>query len=285
MVAVVGDALLDVLARPAGPMRRGADVPALIGLAPGGQAANLAVRLARRGVDVELVCALADDPAGRLVRAALAVEGVRVNALPAPATGSVVVLVDGAGERTMLSQRTPFADGVAGGLPTGPDWLVTSGHLLLEGGADAAARAMRHGAPLRALVGCAVPDDRLDAWRAAAELLDPDLVILNRDEASRLPSFATDRLVVTDARGATAVIGEARAEVVDPHAGSVAVDTTGAGDAFAATLVAALRDAWPPTAEALGVALAEAAANAAAVAGVAGAQGRIASERWAGRRS
>ena len=131
-VVVIGDALLDVLAVPSEPMRRGADVPAAVHAAPGGQGANLAVRLARRGIAVELLCALADDAAGRLLLATLAADGVRVQPLPAEATGAVVALVDSAGERTMLSQRVPSASALAVAPPGRADWLVVSGYLLLE---------------------------------------------------------------------------------------------------------------------------------------------------------
>ena len=49
-VVVIGDATLDVTVAPAEPMRHGGDVAAAIRLAPGGQGANVAVRLARRAV-------------------------------------------------------------------------------------------------------------------------------------------------------------------------------------------------------------------------------------------
>ena len=139
-VLVVGDALLDVLAAPSEPMRPGADVPAAVRVAPGGQGANLAVRLARRGVAVELVCAIAEDAAGRLLRESLAADGVRVHPRQAVATGTVIVLVDAAGERTMLSQRVPLAGRLGDAPSATADWLVVSGYLFLEPGAASAAR-------------------------------------------------------------------------------------------------------------------------------------------------
>jgi sugar/nucleoside kinase (ribokinase family) len=276
-VVVVGDALLDVLAFPAEPMRPGADVPASVQVAPGGQGANLAVRLARRGVAVELVCALGDDAAGRLLRESLAADGVRVRPFHADATGAVVVLVDAAGERTMLSRRVPLAGRVAGAPPVRADWLVASGYLLLEREAPAAAGALRSWAPRRMLVGCAVPDASLDAWQRAALAIEADAVLLNRDEADRVPSLPGDRLVITEASGATAVIGAARATAVTAPDAAV-IDTTGAGDAFAAAFLADLLDAWPPDGDALHRALEAGAASGAATTRVAGAQGRIPGE-------
>jgi len=274
-VSVIGDALLDVHVAPSTSPRPGEDVPAAIRLAPGGQGANLAVRLARRGVPVALTCALADDVAGRIVRAALEAENVELRAVQAEATGVVVVLLDGRGDRTMLSQRAPFA-GAADGAAA--DWLVLSGYLLLEPAGEALARSLGAGPGRRVLIGCAVPDDLAGAWRAAAAAFGPDLVVMNAREMERLTPEGTLGIAVTDAGGATATIGTATAEVrVTP--GSKAVDTTGAGDAFAATLVAGLLDAeWPPAQAVLESALRGAVELAAAVARAPGAQARVGAE-------
>jgi sugar/nucleoside kinase (ribokinase family) len=279
-VVVVGDALLDVLAVPSQLMRPGADVPAAVRVAPGGQGANLAVRLARRGVPVQLVCGLGDDAAGRLLREALAVEGVGVRPVDAVATGAVIVLIDAAGERTMLSQRVPLAARVADEPSGTGDWVVVSGYLLLEAGAERVATAVHGLAPRRMLVGCAVPDASIDAWQRAALALDPDVVVVNRDEADRVPLLRGDRLVVTEPHGASAVIGEARATVVMP-AGPPATDTTGAGDAFAAAFLAELLEWWPPDGDSLHRALEAGASAGAATTRVVGAQGRIHGERSA----
>jgi ribokinase len=279
--AVIGDALLDVHVVPSEAVRPGEDIPAAVRMRPGGQGANLAVRLARRGVTVALTCSLADDVAGRLLRSALESEGVTLHALGADATGVAVVIVDADGERTMLSQRVPFADAAADRVPSA-DWLVLSGYLLLEPGADALARSVAAFAGRRVLVGCAVPVGRVVAWRAAATAFAPDLVIMNADEMVRLsldgaPDGAPGH-AVTHAGGATVTIGSVRAEVPAPT-GPDAVDTTGAGDAFAAALVAGLSDAaWPPTQSALDDALRGAVELAAAVAHARGAQARVATE-------
>lgn len=279
-VLVVGDALLDVLAAPAKAMRPGADVPAVVRVAPGGQGANLAVRLARRGVPVELVCALGDDAAGRMLRETLAGDGVRVSAPAATATGAVIVLVDATGERTMLSQRVPFGAQLPEANIGTAAWLVVSGYLLLEPGALAVAAALRARAPRRVLVGCAVPDASLVAWQAAAEALQPDIVVLNRDEAARVPALAPGRRVVTDTDGASAVVGEARAEARTP-AGEPAIDTTGAGDAFTAAFLAELLDRWPPDEATLRGALEAGASAGASATRVRAAQGRIPGEESA----
>lgn len=276
-ISVIGDALLDVQVSPAVSPRPGEDVPATIRLGPGGQGANLAVRLARRGISVALTCALADDVAGRLVRAALETDGVELHAVEADATGVVVVLLDARGDRTMMSQRAPFAAAAAErGAVEG--WLVLSGYLLLEPSREALARSLAELPARRVLVGCAVPDDLADAWRSAAAAFAPELVVMNANESTRLAVDGEHGTAVTDAGGATVTIGAATAEVRVPL-GSDAVDTTGAGDAFAAALIAGLLDAeWPPTQPVLQEALRDAVELAAAVTRAPGAQARVGTE-------
>jgi pfkB family carbohydrate kinase. len=53
-VTVVGDCTLDVIVRPVGALRPGGDIPARVAVGAGGQGANVAVRLARQGVPVQL---------------------------------------------------------------------------------------------------------------------------------------------------------------------------------------------------------------------------------------
>jgi ribokinase len=280
-ILVIGDAILDVHARPAVPIQVGADVPAVIRLSPGGQGANLAVRLARQGMDVTLACAIADDPAGRILRAALDADDVRLSSSAGTATGVVVVLGGAGGERSMLSDRIPLV--LRSDLPVAAEgWLVVSGYLLLqEDGGDVAARLGNHHGP-RIVVGCAVPVALVERWRGNLVDLRPDLVIANRAEADELlAALDLPGLAITDSVGAEARIGEvrARAEVV---AGSPAVDTTGAGDAFAAGLIATLAGAaWPPGEPVLRAAVERGVALASAVARQPGAQARIAGEREA----
>jgi len=291
LVTVLGDALLDVHVIPDDVLRPGQDASARVRLEPGGQGANLAVRLARRGVETRLACALGVDAAGRVVRDALEESGVDLApAVEVEATGVVVVLVDGAGARTMLSQRVPLADRLdVAAAAGGADWLVVSGYLLLEPGARnlAIQPEMR-----RAVIGCTLEASGAEAWTRTVEWLRPDLLVLNRDEAAAicgddretdgLAVALADRLgalvVVTEPTGASAAIGgvvRSSAATSD----SPATDSTGAGDAFAAPLIARLAGSdWPPTSEALGQALQDAVTLGSAVARVAGAQGRVAGE-------
>ncbi len=277
-VTVIGDALLDVRVRPSGEVRFGANVPAAITTAPGGQGANIAVRLARRGVPVSLVCGLADDTAGAMARSELDDAGVRVLPIPVPTTGTVVILGDPGGERTMMSQRASFAGRLDRLEPAAnPAWLIVSGYLLLEPDAAGLGDVLPDGAR-RVLAGCAVPADLLSAWRSTAAAIAPDLIVVNREEARDLELAESDGVVLTDAGGATARIGGVSAEAtVVP--GDPVVDTTGAGDAFIAALVGSLVAApWPPAAATLRGALEAGVELASAVTRVVGAQTPVPSE-------
>ena len=275
-VVVIGDALLDVTVRPRAPIRSGSDAPAEVRVGCGGQGANLAVRLARQGARVELVCGLGDDPAASLVTDALRVDGVAITPVPVDATGCVVILVDAAAERTMLSQRRPFAAAIPAGAVAPGSWAVLSGYLFLE--PDALVHANR--AERRVVVGCAVPDASVPGWREALTAARPDLLILNREEAAVLgpPEDLAGGIVVTAPDEVVASIGGITARHRLPD-GPPALDTTGAGDAFAAALVARLRrESWPPSAEVLEPALAGAARLATQVTQVPGAQARVGAE-------
>jgi ribokinase len=285
-ITVVGDALLDVHALPSTPPRVGADVPAEIRIGPGGQGANLAVRLARRGQAVRLVCAVGTDPIGDLLGAWLAAEGIEVRTRRAEASGAVVIIGAADGERTMFSRRISVPATAVGDAVAGSTWLVVSGYVLLEPGNGALASGLPPEVR-RAVVGCAVPPERTSAWTAAVAGLRPDLVVVNADEASQLsredPSALGVRAVVggiavvTDANGAEAATGDGLVTVGAERL--EAVDTTGAGDAFAAVLISELTGgAWPPAAERLESAMTAAARVAAAVTRVPGAQARVEDE-------
>jgi len=132
LFGVVGDLSLDIVVAQSGPRREGSDVPAKIRIGPGGQAANVAVRLARQGVDAALVAPMADDAAGRLLREALLAEHVSLRALPAARTAAVIALLDAVGERTMLSDRQTLDPAGVAPLLEGLDWIHCSGYPLLD---------------------------------------------------------------------------------------------------------------------------------------------------------
>ena len=301
---VVGDATLDVTVRSPATVTPGADSPAHITVAPGGQGANLAVRLARRGARVDLVTALADDLPGQQLRDALAVDGVTLVPLPAARSAIVVSLVDGAGERAMLSDRVSF-DAKAMSSPTvhaaldRAGWIHVSGYPLADsssGGALAVLAASRRDGQVCSVGGGSFAAE--DGLLSRLKVTRSDLVLVDRAEASAILAAGSPagRLrsveelaaglvsalggvaVVTDgARGSAAAIGAQTLTV--PATPGVAVDATGAGDAHAAGFLLAMAGGpWPPSSATLHDALDQAGRLGAEVAGVVGAQARVPSE-------
>ena len=301
-VTVVGDCTLDVIVRPDGVAQAGGDVGARVTVGPGGQGANVAVRLARQGVSVRLVTALADDAAGRLLAADLADEGVELVRLPAERSGTVVALLDDAGERTMLSDRVSLdSQAVAAALhPT--DWVHASGYPLADaqmGEALAVALAASHPGRRVSVAGGSFQPRAAGAAdvRERLAMVRPDLLILHLDEAAvvlgdgpesvgaaaaGLAAVMPDTMaVVTGGRDGSAAAGCGLALAVSPDAPIARmVDATGAGDAYAAGMIAALLGApWPPSADAARDAMRRAAQMGVLASQVVGAQGRISGER------
>ncbi len=288
-VVVVGDATLDVIVRSAAEPIPGSDVSAEIQLEPGGQGANVAVRLARAGVATRLVCAIGTDAAGQILADRLSADGVELANAGVSRSGVVVATVVG-GERTMRSDRRglPLLDA---SLLAGAEWVHVSGYALAD---DAT------GEGLAQTLGRRPPDVRLSV--GGAPVVDPahaasfrlrlaaaavDLLFLGRPELAPLAEVGKADgadlalvLIVTDGPRGSRARGRGLAAEVEVPADELRgalVDPTGAGDAYAATVVASLLDeAWPPTVEALHAAMQRGSRLGAQVARVIGAQAVVA---------
>jgi sugar/nucleoside kinase (ribokinase family) len=300
-IAVIGDATLDVTARPAESPRVGGDVPAQISLSPGGQGANVAVRLARAGREVRLATAIADDAAGRLLTAALEADGVALVRLAADRSGVVVALLDDAGERAMLSDRVSLDLGGLAAACAGAEWIHCSVYALADDDTgDALAELLGSLASSSRVSagGGSLPHEPELARRVRRRLTTSgaSLLILGREEASGLldvplPSVAAaaDALasafpgligVVTGGAIGSAAAGPGFALSVpaqDPA--TPMVDATGAGDAYAAALIDALAGApWPPDVPALRAAMEAGSRHGGLTSRVLGAQARTVAE-------
>jgi len=299
-ITVIGDSTLDVTVRAAEAPRAGGDVPARISISPGGQGANVAVRLARAGEDVRLATAIADDSAGRMLTEALEADGVAVAQLGAERSGLVISLVDATGERAMLSDRVSLDPSALAAACAGAQWVHCSGYALADDATgDALAQVLRLLVDARvSIAGGSLPDDPARAARVRARLAaaDVDLLILGREEAAALLDRPLPSLAAA-ADGLASAFPEVIAVVTGGAAGSAAagpgfalsvpaveqltpaVDATGAGDAYVGALIVGLLKAdWPPDVPTLRGAMERGAGAGGLVSRVLGAQGRTPAE-------
>jgi ribokinase len=274
-VVVLGDVMVDVVARMSGPVAPGSDSPARVAFQGGGQAANTAAWLAVAGARVALVSRVGADAAGRDAVDELGALGVemRLAVDSERPTGTCVVLVAPDGERTMFPDA-----GANGGLAAadlGPDLFVRGDHLHVAG--YALLRPSSQPAVLAACEGAQAVGMTVSVDPSSAALLSDgflqlvkgvDLLLPNELEARALtgasdPSTAARALsesfvevVVT--LGEDGAVWTDGSELVRVEAPAVdVVDTTGAGDAFAAGfLTARVRGAGPEEALEAGCALA-----------------------------
>jgi ribokinase len=251
-VVVLGDLMADVVTAHDGPIAAGSDTAAKIELRPGGSAANVAAWLARAGADVTLIGRVGQDAAADVALGGLNGIDLRITRDPERPTGTCVVLVAPGGERTMLPD--PGANDALS-IADIPDDVFDRGTLHVSGYA-----LLRHGSRAAALTAMDRARDAgmkisVDPASAAPLANDPifldritpiDLLLPNEDEIEVLGrQLNVPEIVITRGpRGATWTNGfdtlDERAVPVD------AVDTTGAGDAFAAGFLSV----WPPDVEA-----------------------------------
>ncbi|SCG17695.1 Sugar or nucleoside kinase, ribokinase family [Micromonospora echinofusca] len=270
-VLVVGDLITDVVAVLAGPLATGSDTPAAIRFSGGGQAANTAAWLAAQGVPVTLVGAVGDDDAGRDRVAELERAGVdcATTVCPDRATGTVIVLAT-AGERSMVTERGAnlrlAPRDVDAALAAVPDarHLHLSGYTLLDdesrpAGLRALAAARERGLSTSVDAASAAPLRRVGAAAFLSWVRGVDLLLVNADEATvlaggldpaaqgRVLSATARRIVVKQGAAGAVWVDRAASVAVAPARRVAVVDVTGAGDAFAAGLLAAWLDGAKPT--------------------------------------
>src|SRR5919197_2733322 len=253
-VVVVGDLMVDVVARLSGPLARGSDTAARIERHGGGQGANVAAWLATSGVPVTFVGRAGGDALGREAVAELEAGGVdaRVTFDAERPTGTCLVLVEPGGERTMVPDPGANDALVVDELPEAAH-LHLAGYTLLRPGSRAAGRQALTQARTRGMTtsldaSSAAPLAAVGAARFLEWAGPVDLLLPNEDEAALLPNPVPVPEIVVK-RGAAGVLWTDGSRTVRRAAEAVeVVDTTGAGDAFAAGLLSAWRPGGDPEA-------------------------------------
>ena len=257
ILAVAGDLVEDIVVWADEPLRTATDTAARVFRARGGSAANVAA-LAARLVPTRFIGRVGADAAGAALADDLSEAGVDVRVQRGGRTGTVVLLVDAEGERTMFPDRGASAElaEVESGWLDDVAWLHLPAYGLEREPMRAellrlAALARAVGARISVdasstglLAGIGV-DRALDLVRA----IRPDVLFANEDEASLLGLAGGGAVAASIAPIVVIKHGPLPTDVVE--AGELVAridvapvdeirDLTGAGDAFAAGFIAAM---------------------------------------------
>src|ERR1700733_6509850 len=238
VICVLGDAHLDVVVSARWPVAEETDTPARTAVGVGGQAANVAAWVVALGGQAPLIAGRGTDRAARLVAGELARRGVElVGPVLGGRTGVVVSLTDHGAGRSMLTDRGIGPSLSAGSLRPewldGGAWLHLPAYSLVAEPVAGAARAAGGPGARRGSVDLS-STAVLQAYGIARfagliARLRPDVVFGNEAEASLVGNLAGAELVVKlGPRGVRA------GGAVFPALPTRPVDSTGAGDAFAA---------------------------------------------------
>jgi sugar/nucleoside kinase (ribokinase family) len=245
VICTIGDLLLDVVVRLDGPIAADTDTFGRTRVGAGGQAANVAAWVAALGGSARFVGKRARDPAGRLLAAQLAAQGVELAGPEVESgTGTVVSIATPDGRRALLTDRGVSTELAPGELAEpwldGCAWLHLPGYSLVvsplrEAALAAGARARLAGARISVDVSstAAVARSGIAGFESTVAGLGPDVVFATEEEARLVPGLDAPTLVVKRGAGGCAVhSADGTAEYA--AAAVEVVDTTGAGDAFAA---------------------------------------------------
>ncbi len=268
-ILAVGDLVWDVLVQPNGILLPGGDTTGRIALAPGGSAANVAVWIARAGMPAGFVGKVGADVFGDLVVRDLEGEGVaaHVSRTAEYDTGVILVLIDKAGQRSMVTNQAADFQLLPGDLPE--DALKSCGHVHITAWSvftnPPRAAAIR-AAQIAKAAGATISFDPasyqmireigFDRFARYTRDLPVDILFPNRDEGEAMtgetePAAIAEELFERYHHAVIAlkldkdgcfVRAEGHAQHYPTGEGS-ALDATGAGDAFnGAFLARYLRD-------------------------------------------
>ena len=254
MLCTIGDLIEDVVVWLNGELKNqiniGSDTDSVIVRTRGGSAANVAMFGALTGTPSRFIGQVGNDNLGEQLCTSLRQSGVDVCTAAEGRTGSIVVLVQPNGERTFLTDR-----GVASHLSVfDPSHLtgvsivhVPTYSLAQDPLATTAIQYMQAARTAGALISidasstAVLRDYGFGRYAALIESIAPNVFLCNSDEAELLnidsehPMPGVELTVIK--RGALPVAAitasGAVTEVVPPPVANI-VDTTGAGDAFAA---------------------------------------------------
>jgi sugar/nucleoside kinase (ribokinase family) len=259
-ILVVGDTITDIIVMPEGPLVRGSDRRAIIRMKPGGSAANHAVWLGSLKMDVTFVSRVAAaELAGSLAYFKARGVNALLNGDPELPSGVLISIVDADGERSFLTDRGANLNLSASDLPMSLldriDQLVVSGYVFFTEGPRTAVSALMKEARGRKIATAVDPASVGFLREVGPESFlkwtqGTGTIFANLDEALELTGSVDlnlqmqtlgrfyDRVVIKRGVAGAAVGSRRGVQLSMPAPMSDVVDTTGAGDAFAAAFLA-----------------------------------------------
>jgi sugar/nucleoside kinase (ribokinase family) len=255
LLCCIGDLVEDVVVRVPTDIATGTDTAVSIVRRRGGSAANVAVCAASTGAAVRFIGRVGSDTIGAALVEELSASGVDACIQHQGRTGTIVVLVDARGERSMLPDRAAATDleDIREDALTDVTWLhVPAYSLVVEPLATTTIGAIRRVQQTGAMVSIDASSvaiiDHMGVHRFKKMLADlgPDVVFCNEDEGATLgvaslEGLAGVELTVVKAGAVQAVAyrDEKLIAAASPPSLTDVRDTTGAGDAFAAGFILA----------------------------------------------
>ena len=254
MLCVIGDLVEDIVVWLPESLNYGADTPSRIVRTRGGSASNVAVFAAtvakqksRTDTGARLIAQVGDDRLGDQLVGALRDAGVDPCVVRGGRTGSIVVIVSPDGERTMLTDRATATE-----LVLAPDnWfknvslLHVPAYSLFSEPLATATRACINTAhdqnipvSIDASSASLIKEFGVNKFRELIRQLRPKIFFCNTDEAEvmNLATQPLDLDIVVIKAGArpTTLIENKVVKTIEVEPVGEIIDTTGAGDAFAA---------------------------------------------------
>jgi sugar/nucleoside kinase (ribokinase family) len=265
MIVCLGELLLDIMVQRGSGPERDPRVQS-IDIQPGGSAANVAAWLAGEGIAAGFVGAVGQDPVGELLMSDLAGRGVTCAVVQLAGQPSGMLLLERYDDGAVRPYARRGANDALLAPPTAGQqqlldtatWLHVTAYAFYAAVSrrpvlDAMARAMRRGARVSLDLGAPhlVHHIGAEAYVALIRTAAPDVLLANEAEASLLAGTGVDALSYLGTLAPLAILkrGQAGCSVLAnnvrsdwPAAAAIEVEPLGAGDAFAAGLIAALHE-------------------------------------------
>jgi sugar/nucleoside kinase (ribokinase family) len=250
VLCTIGDLIEDVVVWLSAEPNLGTDTDSIIQRTRGGSAANVAMFAVLTGTESRFIGQVGNDALGQQLCSALQQAGVDVCVVSEGRTGSIVVLVQPNGERTFLTDR-----GVASHLSlVDASFMANVGilhvpsySLVTEPLASTSFLYIKAAQSLGAVISIDASSTSVlehfgvARYKSLIQSIQPQVFLCNEDEAGLLGVGATEGMpgaaLTVIKRGAHSTLAisknNERSEVAVAPVANI-VDTTGAGDAFAA---------------------------------------------------